>query len=136
MDLLIWASLVTLPLIIIGYILELLSERATAKPVAVERTWLTRSYTSEEVLHLHYHIRIYHSIHPLQRRHMNDLGLKHEITQHMSEAGIDLHIPSGDWASMIRYWLSIADLDDQTRQTYFTRALMANNTSVNTTVNA
>lgn len=131
MDLFIWAALVTLPLIIIFYILELLSERA-AKPVAeVERTWLTRAYTSEEALYLHYHIRIYHSIHPLQRRHMHDLGLKHEITQHMSEAGVVIHIPSGDWASMIRYWLSIADIDDQTRQTYFTRALTHNNTTVN-----
>jgi len=131
MDLLIWASLVTLPLIIIFYILELLNKRA-AKPVAeVKRTWLTRAYTSEEALHLHYHLRIYHSIHPLQRRHMNDLGLKHEITQHMSEAGVVIHIPSGDWASMIRYWLSIADLDDQTRQTFFTRAIIANNTTVN-----
>ena len=37
MDLLIWASLVTLPLLVIGYILELLGERA-AKPVEVERT--------------------------------------------------------------------------------------------------
>jgi hypothetical protein len=62
---------------------------------------------------------------------MHDLGFKHEITQHMSEAGLDLHIPSGDWASMIRYWLSIAELDDQTRQTFFTRALIANNTTVN-----
>ena len=130
MDLLIWASLVTLPLLVIGYILELLGERA-AEPVVVERTWLTRAYTSEEALHLHYHIRIYHSIHPLQRRHMHDLGLKHEITNHMSEDGLDLHIPSGDWASMIRYWLSIAELDDQTRQTFFTRALIANNTTVN-----
>jgi hypothetical protein len=32
---------------------------------------------------------------------------------------------------MIRYWLSIADLDDQTRQTFFTRAIIANNTTVN-----
>lgn len=129
MDLLIWASLITLPLLVIGYFLELLDKPA-AKPV-VERTWLTRAYSSEEVLHLHYHLRIYHSIHPLQRRHMHDLGLKHEITQHMSEASVVIHIPSGDWASMVRYWLSIADLDDQTRQTYFTRALIANNTTVN-----
>ena len=49
----------------------------------------------------------------------------------MSEAGVVIHIPSGDWASMIRYWLSIAELDDQTRQTFFTRALIANNTTVN-----
>ena len=130
MDLLIWASLVTLPLLVIGYILELLGERA-AEPVVVERTWLTSAYTSEEALHLHYHIRIYHSIHPLQRRHMHDLSFRHEITQHMSEAGVVIHIPSGDWASMIRYWLSIAELDDQTRQTFFTRALIANNTTVN-----
>ena len=130
MDLLISASLVTLPLLVIGYILELLRERA-AEPVVVERTWLTRAYTSEEALHLHYHIRIYHSIHPLQRRHMHDLSFRHGITQHMGEAGVVIHIPSGDWASMIRYWLSIAELDDQTRQTFFTRALIANNTTVN-----
>ena len=129
MELLIWASLVTLPLLAIFYILELLNKPA-AKTVT-ERTWLTRAYSSEEALHLHYHLRIYHSIHPLQRRHMHDLGLKHEVTQHMSEAGVVIHIPSGDWASMIRYWLSIADLDDQTRQTYFTRAIIANNTTVN-----
>jgi hypothetical protein len=129
MELLIWASLVTLPLLAIFYILELLNKPA-AKTVT-ERTWLTRAYSSEEALHLHYHLRIYHSIHPLQRRHMHDLGFKHEITQHMSEAGVVIHIPSGDWASMIRYWLSIADLDDQTRQTYFTRAIIANNTTVN-----
>jgi hypothetical protein len=129
MELLIWASLVTLPLLAIFYILELLNKPA-AKTVT-ERTWLTRAYSSEEALHLHYHLRIYHSIHPLQRRHMHDLGFKHEITQHMSEAGVVIHIPSGDWASMIRYWLSIADLDDQTRQTFFTRAIIANNTTVN-----
>ena len=131
MDLLIWASLISLPLIIIGYILELISER-TAKPVAeVERTWLTRSYTEKEALHLHYHLRIYHSIHPLQRRHQHDAGFKFEIMKHMAESGVEIHIPSGDWASMIAYWLTIADLDDQTRQTYFTSALIANNTTVN-----
>ena len=128
MNIFIWASLVTLIIFCIGWAWEVIEERSAnaKKPAKIERTWLTRSYTSEEALHLHYHLRIYHSIHPLQRRHQHDFGFKFEIIKHMSEAGIDLHIPNGDWSSMIALWLTIADLDDMTRQTRFTTSLINN----------
>ena len=128
MDLLIWASLITLPLLIIGYILDLVEERrANAKQSAkAERTWLTRPYTEKEALHLHYHLRIYHSIHPLQRRHQHDAGFKFEIMKHMAESGVEIHIPGGDWASMMALWLTIADFDDMARQTRFISSLTSN----------
>jgi hypothetical protein len=128
MSTIIFFSVITLVIFSITWAWELLEEHSAnaKKPAKIERTWLTRTYDENEALHLHYHLRIYHSIHPLQRRHMHDLGLKYEITKHMNEAGVDIHIPSGDWAAMIALWLTIADFNDMARQTRFTSALISN----------
>lgn len=128
MSIIIFFSLIVIFLLIIGYVWELIEERNTNAQQAdnVERTWLTRPYSENEALHLHYHLRIYHSIHPLQRRHQHDAGFKFEIMNHMSESGVEIHIPGGDWAAMIALWLTIADFDDMARQTRFTSSLTTN----------
>ena len=125
MSIIIFFSLIAIFLLTIGWVLEVIDHPAATETVT-ERTWLTRAYSEKEALHLHYHLRIYHSIHPLQRRHQHDSGFKLEIMKHMAESGVEIHIPGGDWASMIALWLTIADLDDMARQTHFTRSLTTN----------
>lgn len=128
MSIIIFFSLIAIFLLSIGWAWEVIEERSAnvKKPAKIERTWLTRPYTENEALHLHYHLRIYHSIHPLQRRHQHDAGFKFEIRNHMSESGVEIHIPGGDWAAMIALWLTIADFDDMARQTRFTSSLTTN----------
>ncbi|MDB4526274.1 hypothetical protein N9180_01660, partial [Akkermansiaceae bacterium] len=63
MSIIIFFSLIVIFLLIIGYVWELIEERNTNAQQAdnVERTWLTRPYSENEAIHLHYHLRIYHS---------------------------------------------------------------------------